>query len=420
MRSTLALALVAGVAWAAPAPQGVTSAIAPSASPLCSTSFDGTFEISAVTTPSMKRDIEKRSCGTPGALIISLANGVLTDSQGRTGYVAANYQFQFDKPPQAGALFTSGFSACNNGSIALGASTVFWQCLSGDFYNLYDRNWAPQCKPILLQIIPCSGSAPAVTQISDGQPQAVSALPITQLSDGQPQGPTATPMTVAPITQISDGQVQAPTSTAAVITQISDGQIQAPTSTAGGVITQISDGQVQAPTSTGGAVITQISDGQVQAPTSTGGGAVITQISDGQVQAPTSTPAGAVITQISDGQVQAPTSTPAGAVITQISDGQVQAPTSTPAGAVITQISDGQVQAPTSTAGAVVTQISDGQVQAPTGTGVTVAPSSPASNFTTTSGSPPAPSEVSTGAGSSLTVSSGLFTILIGAVALLL
>lgn len=395
MQSKIALALLAGTAWAIPAPQGVNSAIAPSASPLCSTNYQGNFEISVVTTPGLKRDVEKRACGSPGALVINLANGVLTDSQGRTGYIASNYQYQFDKPPQAGAIYTAGFSACSNGSLALGNSAVFWQCLSGNFYNLYDRNWAPQCKPILLQIVPCSGgSDPVVTQISDGQPKAASASPITQLSDGQPQGPTAPPMTVAPVTQISDGQVQAPTSTAA----------------GGGVITQISDGQVQAPTSTqpGGPVITQISDGQVQAPTSTAaGGGVVTQISDGQVQAPTSTqPGGPIITQISDGQVQAPTSTqPGGPIITQISDGQVQAPT-TPA------------QAPTTSAGAVVTQISDGQVQAPTGTGVATVTSA-AGNVTTSTPPQPTPSQVGANAGSSFGASSSLVALAFGALAVL-
>lgn len=431
----LAIALLAGSAFAMPAPQGVDTPIAPSGDALCSKDFSGTFEISAVTTTSMKRDLQKRACSTPNALTLSLANGVLTDAQGRTGYIAANYQYQFDKPPQAGAIYTAGFSACSNGSLALGDSAVWWQCLSGDFYNLYDRNWAAQCKPILLQIIPCGDGAsdpPPVTQVSDGQPQGPSATPITQLSDGQPQGPTNPPPTVVPVTQISDGQVQAPTSVP-VVTQISDGQVQAPTATGGGgVVTQISDGQVQAPTSTGGgAVVTQISDGQVQAPTSTPAGPVITQISDGQVQAPTST-GGAVVTQISDGQVQAPTSVvtqPGGPIITQISDGQVQAPTSTGGGAVVTQISDGQVQAPTTPVSPVVTQISDGQVQAPTGTGVPPPPpvgtgvtpivTPPASNFTTGVPPQPTPSEVGTNAASTLVASSSLIAVALGAIAVL-
>jgi hypothetical protein len=91
------------------------------------------------------------ACKTDSTLSISLNNGILTDSVGRTGYIAANYQFQFDKPPQAGAIYTSGFSMCGNGSLALGGSNVFWQCLSGNFYNLYDRNWAAQCSPVTIE-----------------------------------------------------------------------------------------------------------------------------------------------------------------------------------------------------------------------------------------------------------------------------
>jgi hypothetical protein len=91
------------------------------------------------------------ACRTKSSLEMSLSNGILTDSLGRTGYVASNYQFQFDKPPQAGAIYTAGFSICANGSLALGGTNVFWQCLSGNFYNLYDRNWAAQCSPITIE-----------------------------------------------------------------------------------------------------------------------------------------------------------------------------------------------------------------------------------------------------------------------------
>lgn len=314
MKTTFALAALAAVAFANPMPQGVNSAIAPTGSAPAGfqSTYPGTFEITAVNyTTASKRSLEKRTCNAEGSLTISLANGVLTDAQGRTGYIAANYQFQFDKPPQTGAIYTAGFSVGSNNSLALGASAVFYECLSGTFYNLYDRSWAPQCYPILIQVLPCASSStgpvitqssdgqPAgtsvATQITDGQPQVATALPISEISDGQPQIPTGKPGCA--VTQIKDGQVQvtscAPTSTAAPITQISDGQPQAPTSTAA-PITQISDGQPQAPTSTA-APITQISDGQPQAPTS---------------KAPTTTSTSlAPITQISDGQPQAPTAT---------------------------------------------------------------------------------------------------------------
>lgn len=108
---------------------------------------------------SSNRGITNVACASEGTLALTLADGVLKDAQGRTGYIADNYQFQFDAPPQSGAIYTSGFSACSNGTLALGGSNVFYQCLSGTFYNLYDRSWAPQCSPItinLLQLQDCS------------------------------------------------------------------------------------------------------------------------------------------------------------------------------------------------------------------------------------------------------------------------
>lgn len=201
----------------------------------------------------------------------------MTDAQGRTGYIAANYQFQFDEPAQTGAIYTAGFSVGANDSLALGGSAVFYQCLSGTFYNLYDRSWAPQCAPVLIEILPCGSSTPAVTQSSDGQPEATTA--VSQISDGQPQAASA-----IPISELSDGQPQMPTAVPCAITQIGDGQPQVTSCPA--PITQISDGQPQAPTQTA-APITQISDGQPQAPTSTA--APITQIPDGQIQAGNST-----------------------------------------------------------------------------------------------------------------------------------
>ena len=256
-----------------------------------------------------------------GVLTLTLSNSILKDQDGRTGYIASNYQFQFDNPPQAGAIYTAGFSLCGNNSLALGGSAIFYECLSGTFYNLYDRKWAPHCFPIYLVAL-IGTSAPPVTQSSEGQPIATTVVQsVTEASEGQPRATTAV------VTQISDGQPQA--TTAVPVTQISDGQPQGAT---GAPVSQLSDGQPQVPTAT---PVSQISDGQPQAPTGK-----VSQISDGQPQAPT----GTAVTQISDGQPQAPTGKP----VSQISDGQPQAPTST--AHPVTQISDGQAQAATSTA----------------------------------------------------------------------
>ncbi|KAH8594142.1 hypothetical protein B0O99DRAFT_478778, partial [Bisporella sp. PMI_857] len=308
MHSTLALVgALASVAYASPMPQAVTETITPTSSAPTgfSPDYSGKFEITAVNSTVAKRDLEKRTCNAEGSLTLSLAGGVLTDAKGRIGYIADNYQFQFDGPPQAGAIYTGGFSVGSNGSLALGGSAIFYQCLSGTFYNLYDRYWAPQCDPILITILPCSSSSGNVGQVGDGQVTGTGAVipPVTQIADGQIQGSTA-----IPVSELPDGQPNVPTG---LVSQIADGQIQNPTA-APNPVTQIGDGQVQAPTATAtaGPVISQIGDGQVQAPTGTVAPTPITQIGDGQIQAPTGTaPIGGVITQIGDGQIQAPNAT---------------------------------------------------------------------------------------------------------------
>lgn len=265
----------------------------------CSTSRDGKFQVSIYSLGNGKRDLQKRACGGEGTLIMTLKDGILKDSKDRTGYIASNYQFQFDGPPQAGAIFTAGFSTCNNGSLALGGSTVFYRCLSGDFYNLYDRHWAPQCDPIEIVATSCDGDnrggnkggdggdggkkpvgtslvqTTIVTVISDGQPQVRTTLvpvPMCQIGDGQVQVRTTPCASIPPVTQISDGQPQGPTfAPPPPVSQISDGQIQAPPKTAPPPppVSQIADGQPQAPTKTAAAPppVSQIADGQPQAPT---------------------------------------------------------------------------------------------------------------------------------------------------------
>lgn len=223
--------------------QGVTDKIAPTApAPAgCKPTVNGKFEIAIVELGNKsKRDhvIKKRApaCSGSGILVATLSDGVLKDAQGRTGYVASNYQFQFDGPPQAGSIYTAGFTECSNGSLALGGSTVFYQCKSGDFYNLYDRWWAEQCSPVEIIAMPCGEGAEAVggqhvvgttvvtttavVPLGDGQPQVVTtvkAIPMCQIDDGQVQGhttpcasvaPATTPASVAPVSQFSDGQIQ--------------------------------------------------------------------------------------------------------------------------------------------------------------------------------------------------------------------
>ncbi|KAI5370191.1 hypothetical protein Slin15195_G010690 [Septoria linicola] len=282
---------VAFAALAAALPQGVTENITPSTSAPagCSGDYPGTFQIQVVNVTAPAK--QKRQDSASGALILTLNGGVLKDAQGRTGYIAANRQFQFDGPAQTGAIYTAGWSVCGNNTLAIGSDVIFQQCLSGTFYNLYDESDAPQCSPVYIEAINGGGAASgAASVMPDGQPTA-SPQPVSQIADGQPQASTGA------VQQIPDGQ----TPTGSPVTQIGDGQIQAPT---GSPVTQIGDGQIQAPT---GSPVTQIGDGQIQAPT----GSPVTQIADGQIQAPTGSP----VTQIADGQIQAPANSTASATV---------------------------------------------------------------------------------------------------------
>ncbi|KAH8730473.1 hypothetical protein GQ44DRAFT_606676 [Phaeosphaeriaceae sp. PMI808] len=270
----------------------------------CQASASGTFNIQTVNvTGPRKRDLSTRQLAGP--LTLTLQNGNLKDQAGRIGYIASNFQLQFDNPIQAGARESSGFSLCSNGSLALSSSSrttgaaIWFQCLSGTFYNLYSQSTGAQCIPIFIQAVN-QGSGGGASQTATQKPG------VSQIPDGQPQASSPR----APIiSQISDGQPQAPSARPPVVTQISDGQPQAPTPRpVGPVVTQISDGQPQAPMPRSSArIISQISDGQPQAPTPAPPRPVVSQISDGQPQAPTPRP---IVSQISDGQPQAPVATP--------------------------------------------------------------------------------------------------------------
>ncbi|RDL41679.1 uncharacterized protein BP5553_01658 [Venustampulla echinocandica] len=152
MRTTIAFAALA--AAAAAAPQGGTT---PSGD--CTSSSPGKFLIQSDTSASAKRDIRNSTdCSVEGTLTVELSDGKLTDSQGRTGYIAANNQFQFDNPPQPDALATDGWSVCKNQTLELKGSPDFFQCDSGGFFNIYNKHLTDQCIPTLLNLLPCEGS----------------------------------------------------------------------------------------------------------------------------------------------------------------------------------------------------------------------------------------------------------------------
>ncbi|KAI1131118.1 hypothetical protein F5Y10DRAFT_90110 [Nemania abortiva] len=237
----LSLALVSALLGLVVAvPQGVTEVLTPTgAAPAgCTGTFDGKFEISVAKVTKEKRSLpEKRAeCGSEGILVATLQDGSIKDAQSRTGYIASNYQFQFDGPPQAGALFTSGFSLCEDNIMALGSSKTFYQCLSGNFYNLYDRTWAAQCEPVSILAVPC-GSKDSAGQIPDGQvigTTVVQTTIVTALPDGQPQVvTTSVPVpiysTYVPVSQYTDGQIQVtPPGTAPATSATSASETPAP------------------------------------------------------------------------------------------------------------------------------------------------------------------------------------------------
>ncbi|OBT62631.1 hypothetical protein VE03_07532 [Pseudogymnoascus sp. 23342-1-I1] len=195
----------------------------------CQPSFEGSFQIkvvpgSAPATPRMKK---RAQCGSDGSLVATLKDGVLTDAQGRIGSIVSNHQFQFDPPPgQINALATSGFSICSN-KLAIRGSTNFFQCRSGNFFNLYDESIAPQCQPITIDIISCTSggdASTAVSQVEDGQPQSGSGS-AAEIGDGQLQNPAGQQGSVG---ELGEGQLQNPAGQQGSVGEIGDGQLQAP------------------------------------------------------------------------------------------------------------------------------------------------------------------------------------------------
>lgn len=91
-------------------------------------------------------------------LLITLCNGVLKDKKDATGEIAANHQFQFDKPPQKDALHKEGFSIVNTEGtyyLALNHKIEFWHCKVDDkgLYKIYDKSIGPQCSKIELIVL---------------------------------------------------------------------------------------------------------------------------------------------------------------------------------------------------------------------------------------------------------------------------
>lgn len=137
-----------------------------------------------------------------GGLVLTLADGILKDQASRTGYISANYQLQFDDPPQSGALVGEGFAVCPDGNLSLKGNATFFECPTGDdAWNLYDRNWAEHCGAVRLVAKRCSGEE--IAGVS-GETTAVPTKIITEMEDGQARVKTTEVGKV--ICQLEDGE----------------------------------------------------------------------------------------------------------------------------------------------------------------------------------------------------------------------
>ncbi|CAN9290915.1 unnamed protein product [Alternaria alternata] len=160
--TSLAQAVEEGIAPDAPAPEG------------CLTTVETPFRIGTLENPDLsKRETAQEA--SDGDLLCTLEDGILHDQYGRTGSIVANQQFQFDGPPQAGAIYTGGFSVCGNDSLAIGGSTRWWRCMSGAFGNLYDQSIGAQCHEIRIQAI-YDESASASSSRSSSEAMASSTM----------------------------------------------------------------------------------------------------------------------------------------------------------------------------------------------------------------------------------------------------
>ena len=96
------------------------------------------------------------------AIYGTLADSILTNigyNSNGIGYISANQSLQFDHTPPIDAVYTAGFSSCPNGSLALGNSTIFYQCFDGNLGDFFDTAVSSTYQAITILINPCSAIA---------------------------------------------------------------------------------------------------------------------------------------------------------------------------------------------------------------------------------------------------------------------
>lgn len=181
----------------------------------------------------------------------TLANGMLTDGQGRTCGISIQNQLQCNNPPTVGSQ-TTGFSVVN-GNLAINGNTNLFQCLlgsPGQGYNIYNAQTGTQngCQPIMLSVPVCASASSSArasstarvntTRITQTQTQTLIKPSSTMSSSMTLAAPAAASSCVVinnngfslstngvPLSQIFDGQVRSQTN-ASFLNQLGDGQLR--------------------------------------------------------------------------------------------------------------------------------------------------------------------------------------------------
>ena len=117
--------------------------------------------------------------------------------------------------PQAGTIYSSGFSICQNNSIALGDTTVFQSCNSGEFDNLYYGYDAEQCEDVMINAVDTgksSGSSMSDTSSSMSSSAMSSMMSSMPSPSMMSYGGAATPTPMTPTASLAPTGTGAPAS----------------------------------------------------------------------------------------------------------------------------------------------------------------------------------------------------------------
>ncbi|KAL9009174.1 MAG: hypothetical protein Q9173_005775 [Seirophora scorigena] len=172
----------------------------------CSPNSQGPFLIANQNITNAPGQFDKRqttatqSCGVVDTAVFTLNDSVLTDRAGRTGGIVAQGQFQFDKPVQPDSRYLDGFSICGNGSLAIAGSTIFYQCLADNYYNLYQTSQGTQCNEVYILTIPCTDGS-AVANPSSASTPASTVTPVTSSAAAPVVSTTSAAPSLVPTTE---------------------------------------------------------------------------------------------------------------------------------------------------------------------------------------------------------------------------